>query len=128
MRALLDTHVFLWSALGDPRLSETAYNLIEDRANAIHFSAASAYEIGVKAALGKLTLPEPVDLYVPSRVAEFGYEPLSIEIAHGLRAAILPAVHRDPWDRLLVAQAQLEGLPILTSDPTFARYDVETIW
>jgi len=65
---------------------------------------------------------------VPTRLTAFGFDPLPISVAHGLRAASLPEIHRDPWDRMLVAQAQLEGLPILTVDPAITRYDVETIW
>lgn len=128
MRALLDSHAFLWSASGDSQLSPKAHDLIEDRANTIVFSAASAYEIAVKVALGRLELPEPVELYVPSRLGAFGFESLAIETPHVIRAALLPPIHRDPWDRLLIAQAQLEGLPIVTADAAIARYDVEVIW
>jgi PIN domain nuclease of toxin-antitoxin system len=128
MRALLDTHVFLWAALGVEQLSEHAHDLIEDKTNELLFSAASAYEIAVKVALGRLTLPEPVDLYVPSRIAAFGYEPLMVDVPHALRAAALPVVHRDPWDRLLVGQALIEGIPIITADPAIGQYGVETIW
>jgi len=128
LKALLDTHTFLWSAAGDPKLSGDAYRLIEDRANSIVFSAASAYEIAIKVANGRLTLSDPPAAYVPARIAAFGFDVLSIEIHHSLHAASLPALHRDPWDRLLVAQAQLEGIPIITADSLIARYDVETIW
>lgn len=128
MRALLDTHAFLWSALGDKRLSRRARRLIEDRANDLYLSSATAYEIAVKVARGRLDLPESPETYVPARLTAFGFDPLPISVAHGLRAATLPDIHRDPWDRMLVAQAQLEGLPILTVDPAITRYDVETIW
>ncbi|HEX5149122.1 MAG TPA: type II toxin-antitoxin system VapC family toxin [Candidatus Limnocylindrales bacterium] len=128
MRAILDTHVFLWWVLDLPRLSVEARSIIQDGANELLFSTASAYELTIKAHNGRLSLPEPPDSYVPSRLAANAFESLSIELAHALRAGSLPAIHRDPFDRMLVAQAQIEGLPILTADPAISRYDVETIW
>jgi PIN domain nuclease of toxin-antitoxin system len=128
VRALLDTHAFLWAVLGDPRLSMQAHDLIEDRGNVMAFSAASAYELALKARIGRLTLPAPPDVYVPTRLAAFGFDPLPIEITHSTRAASLPPIHPDPWDRLLIAQAQIEDLPIITVDPLIGRYDVETVW
>ena len=128
MNAIIDTHVFLWAAVDDERLSERARAILEDTANRLLFSAASAYEIAVKARKGRLTLPEPPETYVPTRLASFSFEPLSIDVAHGIRAAGLPLIHGDPWDRMLIAQAQHGALPILTADPAISRYDVETIW
>jgi PIN domain nuclease of toxin-antitoxin system len=128
MRALLDTHTFLWWLLDAPRLSAGARSILADGGNALLFSAASAYELTLKAQSGRLTLPEPADAYIPSRLVANAFEPMPIELAHALRAGTLPAIHRDPFDRLLVAQAQIEGLPILTADPAISRYDVETIW
>jgi PIN domain nuclease of toxin-antitoxin system len=128
VRALLDTHTFLWAALDDRRLSSEARGIIEDRSNEIVFSAASAYELTVKARGGRLTLPAPLDVYIPTRLRAFAFDALSIELAHAIRAGALPLVHRDPWDRLLVAQAQIEDLPIITMDPIIGQYDVETIW
>jgi PIN domain nuclease of toxin-antitoxin system len=128
VKAILDTHTFLWWVLDIPRLSADARSILEDGANELLFSAASAYELTIKAQSGRLTLPEPAASYVPSRLAANAFEPLSIELAHALRAGSLPTIHRDPFDRMLVAQAQIEGLPILTADPAISRYDVETIW
>ena len=128
MRALLDTHAFLWAVGEEGRLSATAWSVLEDGANEIHFSAVSAWEIGIKAGRGRLDLPHPVAEYVAERLALFGFRPLAIEIRHALRVASLPRVHNDPFDRMLVAQAQVEGLPILTSDANIARYEVEVIW
>jgi len=128
VRVLIDTHAFLWWVLDDPRLSRGSRRVVAARASEILFSAASGYEIAVKAASGRLTLPEAAVTYVPSRLAENGFESLPVQLAHAVRAGSLPPVHRDPWDRLLVAQAQVEGLPIITADPVIARYDVETIW
>lgn len=128
MRAILDTHVFLWWVLDAPRLSVKARSILQDGANELLLSTASAYELTIKAHSGRLSLPEPPDSYVPSRLAANAFESLSIELAHALRAGSLPTIHRDPFDRILVAQAQIEGLPILTADPAIGRYDVETIW
>lgn len=128
MRVLLDTHAFVWWVLDDERLSDTARALLLDRSNVVLVSAASAYEMSVKAARGRLTLPEPAGTYVASRLAGEGFTPLPIQVSHAVRAGSLPPIHRDPWDRLIVAQGQLDDLPILTTDPAIGRYDVETIW
>lgn len=127
MKVLLDTHVWLWS-LGDPgRLSKEAKRLLGSRRNVIHLSAASALEIALKVSIGKLQLPEPVETYVPTRMARQGITPLSITHAHALRLSTLPPHHRDPFDRLLVAQAMIERLPLLTADPIFAPYGIDLI-
>ena len=128
MRALLDTHAFLWWVLDDPNLSAECRRILDDGANDVLLSAASAYELAYKANLGRLTLPESPDDYVRSRLASNGLAALAIEMGHALRAASLPLIHRDPFDRLLVAQAQVEAIPIITADPAIAQYDVEVIW
>ena len=128
MRALLDTHTFLWWVLDVPRLSAESRAIIEDGANELLFSSASGYEIAIKARSGRLTLPDPAEAYIPDRLVTNGFTRLPIELGHALRAGSLPWIHRDPFDRMLVAQAQIEGLPILTADPAIARYDIETIW
>lgn len=128
MKALLDTHAFLWWVLDSPALSEASRELMGDGRNDLYLSAASAMEIAIKARRGRLALPEPPESYVPSRLVSEGFHALPVEIAHALRVARLPDIHRDPWDRLLVAQAQVEGIPIVTADPAIAQYDVETIW
>ena len=128
MRALLDAHAFIWWVLELPELSETCREVVGDGDNDIIVSAASAYEIAYQAEQGRLELPEPADAYVRGRLAANGFGSLAIELAHALRAATLPRIHGDPFDRLLVAQAQIEGIPILTADPAIGRYDVETIW
>jgi PIN domain nuclease of toxin-antitoxin system len=128
LRALLDTHAFLWSNADPERLSAAARQFIEDPANDVFLSAVTAWEIAIKYARGRLDLPEPVDSFVASRVAGLGLSPLPVEISHAVHVAGLPRLHDDPFDRLLVAQAQLERLPILTSDTNVARYDIEVIW
>ncbi len=129
MRALLDTHVFLWWALDDDRLSPSARSVIGDGNNRILVSAATAYELTLKASLGRVALPgtDP-ESYLVGRLEPLGFDPLSISTVHAARAATLPLIHRDPWDRILVAQAQIERLVILTADATIRRYDVEAIW
>ena len=123
MRLLLDTHVLLW-ALGNPSsLSPGARAAIENPRTPVLVSSASAWEIGVKVSLGKLRAP--VDLAEQLRDKRF--TPLPVSIAHGLRVGALPLHHRDPFDRLLVAQAQLEGLTIVTRDDRIAQYEVETL-
>ena len=127
MKILLDTQCWLWMASSPERFSVHARSLVETRVNELYLSAASAWEIAIKHGLGKLRLPEPPARYVPSRLAALGTLALPIEHTHALHVAALPSHHRDPFDRLLVAQAQVEDLPILTADPVFARYDVTTI-
>ena len=127
MRILLDTHAWLWTVSAPERLSSHARSLVEGREHDVYLSAASAWEIAIKYSQGKLRLPDPPLKYVPSRLEQFGFVTLSIDQAHALHASALPLHHHDPFDRILIAQAQLEHLPILTSDPVFAAYDVRTI-
>ena len=127
MRVLLDTQCWLWMTLAPERFSARARKLVEARDTLMYLSAASAWEIAIKHALGKLRLPEPPTTYVPTRVAALGVQPLAIEHSHALRVAELPPHHRDPFDRLLIAQAQIDDLSILTSDSLFDVYDVTTI-
>ena len=128
MRVLLDTHTFLWWNLGDPQLSSSALALIGDGRNEICVSGATAWEIAIKFHKGRLVLPEPPERYVPNRMAQNRFLPLPIQLSHALRVATLPEIHIDPFDRLLVAQSQLENLPILTCDPEIARYAIDVIW
>ena len=128
MRAIVDTHVLLWFLLDHPRRSPQGASVLEDGDNELYVSAATAYEIGIKATSGRLVIPEPAASFVPSRLAANGLSPLAIELSHAVRASQLPRIHGDPWDRILVAQAQIEGIPIVTGDPAIGQYDVETIW
>ena len=101
--------------------------LVEDAANDLLLSSASSWEIAIKWSLGKLELPEPPEDYVPSRLRSSGVTPIPIEHSHALRVTDLEAHHRDPFDRLLIAQALVEDVPILTADPAFADYPIERI-
>ena len=127
MRVLLDTQCWLWMSLAPERFSARARRLVEARDTLLYLSAASAWEIAIKHGLGKLRIPEPPMTYVPARIAALGVQTLPIDHEHALRVSALPAHHRDPFDRLLVAQAQAEDLSILTADPLFGAYDVATI-
>lgn len=127
MKILLDTQVFLWLQAEPEKLSSRTLALLADPANALHLSAASAWEIAIKFALGKLPLPSAPHQYVPSRMATSGLLPLPVAQAHALRAGALPPHHRDPFDRVLVAQAQLEKMALLTADVQLEAYDVRIL-
>ena len=126
MRLLLDTHVFLWLQTEPERIGDHL-PLVEDRTTTLFLSAASAWEIAIKYGIGRLPLPEPPERYVPTRMRAIGAEALPIEHAHALAVAALPALHRDPFDRLLIAQAGAAGATILTADPAVAQYPAETL-
>lgn len=128
LRALLDTHALLWWLSDDPALPKSARRVIAETTNTLIVSAASAWEIAIKVRLGKL--PSAADL-----VAEFsgliereGFEMLAISAEHGIRAGLLPDPHRDPFDRMLIAQAQAENVPIVTNDSAFENYGVRRLW
>lgn len=122
MRQLLDSHTLLWFVLGDRRrISPTLRARIEAGATV---SIASLWETAIKSALGKLEAPDDL----PQRVGELGFELLGITVEHAWAVRHLPHHHRDPFDRLLIAQAQIEQLPVVTADPAFADYDVTVIW
>ena len=127
MRLLLDTNAWLWMISDQRRLNMNARGLVEDRRNELFLSAASSREIAIKHAMGRLDLPATPEGLIPEQMRKSGVVGLAIEHAHALRVNGLPAHHRDPFDRLLVAQAQVESLAILTADPVFQRYDVEVV-
>jgi PIN domain nuclease of toxin-antitoxin system len=118
---LVDSHALLWFLAGDDRLGASNRARIEAGAMV---SAASVWEIGIKAALGKLEAPDDL----PERLSGLGFDLLPVTAAHGWRVKHIPFHHRDPFDRMLIAQAQLEELPILTADGAFAGYDVVVVW
>ncbi|MEO5576681.1 MAG: type II toxin-antitoxin system VapC family toxin [Gaiellaceae bacterium] len=122
MRLLLDTNAFVWWIGDDARLGRSARTLIGDPDNDVFVSAATAWEIAIKRAKGKLTFGDVADA-----LEENSFEPLPIEVAHGVAAGGLPPHHRDPFDRVLIAQAQHHGLAIVTADGAFARYDVALV-
>lgn len=127
MRALLDTHVFLWLLTARRRLAVSVLDRLADPASEVFISAATAWEIAIKHELGWLTLPEPAADYVPRRVAAMDGRELPISHADALDAGALPRLHRDPFDRLLVAQARRHGMVLVTADPAITQYDVEVL-
>lgn len=128
MRALLDTHVFLWWLADDDRLRRSTRAIIEDPGNTLLLSAASAWEVAIKSAQGRLDMARPVEDVLTTVLQQARFERLSIEFEHAVVAATLPGIHGDPFDRMLVAQAMALGCPIVTQDPKIARYPVEIIW
>ncbi len=122
-RLLLDTHVFLWWLADHPRLGSQARAIIQDPANPVHVSAASGWESAVKRDLGKLAAPDNLD----AAVEKEGFSHLPITFFHGEQAGGLPSHHRDSFDRMLIAQAQAEGLVIVTADVKFALYGTRTL-
>ncbi len=128
MKALLDTHTFLWWNLDDPQLSDTAREFIGDGRNQIFLSAASVWEIAIKYGKGRLALPEKPELYIAQRLTQHHFSPLPVLLSHAAQVYRLPDIHQDPFDRLLVVQSQLESLPLLTADVQISAYDVTVIW
>jgi len=128
LRVLLDTHSWLWMVGDSGRLADSSRGLLRDPANELFLSAASAWEMAIKFASGKLRLPQPPAALITQWMAEVRLGALPILHAHALRAGELPPHHRDPFDRLLIAQAQIEGLTVLTADRAFAKYDVPVHW
>ena len=127
MRVLLDTHVWLWMTTTPQRLSAAARKVVERDDTHLFLSAASVWEIAIKYAIQKLPLPEAPARFVPSRMQMMNVQPLAVDHSAALHVATLPAHHADPFDRLLVAQAQLEDLTFLTGDPVFRFYDVDVL-
>lgn len=125
MKLLADTHAYLWWLTGDRRLSASARNALSDPASVVFVSAASIWEVAIKSALGRID-PDGVDLV--AEIANSGFEELSITGRHAHEAGALPPHHQDPFDRMLVAQAQVEGLTCVTRDPVFGSYGVGTLW
>lgn len=128
MIALLDTHTFLWWITDDARLSPRARKIIGAGESRLFLSAASGWEMAIKARLGRLQLLDDFERFVTEQLALNAIESLPVQMIHALHVYQLPDLHRDPFDRLLVAQAKLENLPILTADPQIAQYPIKTIW
>ncbi|MBI5479040.1 MAG: type II toxin-antitoxin system VapC family toxin [Deltaproteobacteria bacterium] len=128
MRVLLDTHALLWWLDGDRRLPPRVRKLLGDAATTVFVSAASVWEITTKARLGKLPGALEVAADVPACLASQGFLGLSVTVEHAQRAGTLPGDHRDPFDRMIIAQAMTEDLPVVTADPAFAPFPVRRVW
>jgi PIN domain nuclease of toxin-antitoxin system len=128
VRALFDTHAFLWWITDSPRLSSRVREIIADGRNELFFSAASGWEIAIKARSGRLEIAGDLERFLTEQLSQNAIQVLPIYLSHVLRTYVLPGHHRDPYDRLLVSQALLERLPIISADARISRYPVETIW
>ena len=128
MKYLLDTNVWLWSLWEPERIARKAREEIADLSHEVFLSAATSWEVAIKVAAGKLRLPEPPVSYVPRRMAEQGVRPLPVSHPHALAVFALPPHHHDPFDRLLVSQARLEDMILVTADDLLKKYPVEILW
>lgn len=127
MNLLLDTHAFLWFVAGDQRLSTRARQTMETADAELFLSAASIWEMAIKSSLGRLKLPLPLDEYIAEKLTQ-GFRVLPIDWTHAAAVEKMPYYHRDPFDRLLIAQAAAEDLPLVSGDPEFGAYKVKLIW
>lgn len=128
MKLLLDTHTFLWFIGGDERLSPSARTLIEDLSNDVYLSFASLWEMAIKISLGRLELAQPFETFIPHQLSLNRIGLLGITISHTAKVATLPFHHRDPFDRLLVVQAQIEQMSLVSSDAAFDTYGITRLW
>ena len=128
MKVLLDTQAFLWFALNEPQLSSTTRALMTDPVNDILISPASYWEIAIKIRLGRYTLNVPYELFMQRGIWGNGFEILPIEPKHTAALRVMPLYHRDPFDRLLIAQATVEQIPIVSNDTAFDAYPVTRLW
>ncbi|MCI0663806.1 MAG: type II toxin-antitoxin system VapC family toxin [Acidobacteria bacterium] len=128
MRLLLDTHTFLWFTLDDPLLSAIARDLIANPDNEIEISPASYWEIAIKIRIGKFVLSEPLEDFMEREIAMNRFRILHIEPRHVAPLTSLPFHHRDPFDRLIIAQAMVERIPVVSSDTAFDDYPIKRLW
>ena len=127
MKILLDTHIFLWMFLTPKRISANVESLLKDSTNEIFLSSASSWEISIKYSIGKLKLPDAPEIYVPDRIKRANLRRLEITHEHTLAIANLPQIHKDPFDRLLITQANVENFTLLSADSVFDKYSVKVI-
>lgn len=128
MRLLLDTHTFLWWITDSPELSLRVRDAIRDPENELFLSVASAWEIAIKADLGRIHLPDRPDRFIPDQLTKNAVESLPVQMGHALYLSRLPAIHRDPFDRIIVSQSILEKMAVATRDADIAKYKVKTLW
>jgi PIN domain nuclease of toxin-antitoxin system len=128
MNLLLDTHALIWFLENDSQLSALARSAISDPVNCCYVSDASVWEVGIKHSLGKLKLPVAFEILFPARLLEKGFHSLPIRHVHLHQIVHLPFYHRDPFDRLLIAQAQIEEMTVVSSDSHFSQYDIRVLW
>jgi len=124
----LDTHAFLWFVLDDQRISNEAKSIIENSKNEIYFSAASAWEIAIKIKLARLKIKGEFETFIIDQLSTNSFVPLSISISHSLYTHRLPQVHKDPFDRIIIAQSKLENLPLISKDREIRKYKIAMVW
>ena len=128
MRVLIDTHVLLWAVSGNKRLSRRAHSVLSSFANEVFVSAASTWEIATKYRLGKLPDAGVLAGRIPAILDQLGFRALPISVEHAERAGALPGEHRDPFDRMLIAQSQAENLPLVSNEKLFDAFGIKRIW
>lgn len=128
MKFLLDTHVFLWWITDSPLITEKVRELMTEGSSELYWSSVSSWEVAIKYANGKLPLPEKPELFIPFELNTNRITSLSIKDDHSFLAGRLPVHHRDPFDRMLIAQSISEKMPLITGDQVISKYEVETIW
>jgi PIN domain nuclease of toxin-antitoxin system len=128
LRVLLDTHAFLWAAIDKHRLGKEARRILTDLENEVFVSAATAWEITTKFRLGKLPQARPFAFSLRDSVRRLGFSELSVTVDHAARAGLLDGDHKDPFDRLLIAQSLAEGLPLVSNEEIFDKFHIHRIW
>jgi len=128
MKYLLDTHAFLWFVTDDDKLSSDARSIIKKSNNEVYFSAASAWEMSIKVRLGRLTIEEDLEPFIIKQLAENNFSTLSITIFHSIYTSKLPEIHKDPFDRMIVAQSKVENLSLISRDKNIKKYKVPVVW
>jgi PIN domain nuclease of toxin-antitoxin system len=128
VKLLLDTHSFLWFIAGDARLSEQGRALIEDSDNEKFVSIASIWEIAIKTSLGKLPLTKPFEQFIPEQIQRNGLDVLGLRVEHAAKVALLPFHHRDPFDRMIVAQSLAEDIAVVSNDAILDDYGIKRLW
>jgi len=128
LRALFDTHALIWWFSDDPSLTQTVRGIIADTDNTLLVSAASAWELAIKYQLGKLRKAADLVSDFSRRIEREGFQLLPISAEHGIRAGLLPGPHKDPFDRMLIAQSQAENMPIISNEIVFENYGIRRLW
>ena len=128
MNYILDTHAFLWFILEDNQLSENAGAIVRSRDNEIYLSAASAWEISIKTGLGRLSIQDELEHFLIDQLSLNGILPMPISLSHAAYTSKLPQIHKDPFDRILIAQSVIEEMSLISRDGTMRKYDVEVVW
>jgi PIN domain nuclease of toxin-antitoxin system len=128
MKYLLDTHAFLWFVTDDERLSAKAQSIIKNSHNEVYFSAASVWEMSIKIRLSRLTISEELEPFIIRQISENNFNTLSITILHSIYTLKLPDIHKDPFDRMIIAQSQVEEMPLISKDKNIKKYKVPVVW